>query len=170
MRILIIGMMCLGISLSYAQEHKIVVGISNIELSDGADALLAGDAEEGVRLTLEGLAHAWDRKDRLTGLSNLCGGYILLERYKDALEQCNEVLAEDEGFWRARTNRALVYVLVGRYDDADKDLSRAEELAPGARTVKAVRELLRDRLNPVEPIIIIDDRRQPGNDAGNSEQ
>jgi len=155
---------CLCLPLAYAQEHKIVVGPSNFDLMDGANALLAGDAEEGVRLTMEGLTHAWNSKERLTGLSNLCGGYILLERYGDALEQCNIALAEDPEYWRARTNRALIYVLTGRYAEANEDLSRAEGISPGARTVIAVREMLRDRVDPVEPIIIIDDRRQLGND------
>jgi len=154
------GGICLCLTLAQAQEHKIVVGVRNIDLLEGADALLAGDAEEGVRRTLIGLRYAADRDDRLTGTSNLCAGYILLERYDEALEQCNIVLSEDDDHWRALANRALIYVLKGRYDVADEDLGRAEELAPNVRTIKNVRELLRDRLNPVEPVIIIDDRRQ----------
>ena len=146
------------------QEHKIVVGPNNFDLMDGASALLEGDAEKGVELTLAGLQHSWSRKERVTGLSNLCGGYIMLERFDDALTQCDAALAEDPDYWRARTNRALVYILVGRYGEAERDLSLVEERAPQARTVIAVRELLRDRVNPVEPIIIIDDRRDPGID------
>ena len=88
----------------------------------------------------------------------------MLERFDDALTQCDAALAEDPDYWRARTNRALVYILVGRYGEAERDLSLVEERAPQARTVIAVRELLRDRVNPVEPIIIIDDRRDPGID------
>ena len=156
-----IGIIGLGVTLVCAQENRIVVGVSNIDIMDGADALLAGDVEEGVERTLAGLRYASAGKERLTGLSNLCAGYILLERYDDALEQCNKALSEDVDYWRALANRALIYILKGRYDAADKDLDRAEELAPNAHTVKNVRELLRDRINPVEPIIIIDDRRQP---------
>jgi len=151
-------------SLALAQERKIVVGPRNAELAEGAHALLDGEGEEGVRLTLAGLRHAVGRQERLTGTSNLCAGYILLERYNDALEECNSVLAEDESHWRARTNRALIYVLVGRYDAANADLDRVEQIAPQARTVIGVRELLRDRLNPVEPIVIIDERREAGDD------
>jgi len=46
---------CLTISSAVAQESKTVIGPSNPDLHDGANALLAGDAEEGVRLTLLGL-------------------------------------------------------------------------------------------------------------------
>jgi len=162
--ILLIGAACLCLPPGYAQEHKIVIGPNNFDLIDGANALLAGDAEKGVRLTMEGLNHAWNSKERLTGLSNLCGGYIMLERYDNALAQCNTALAEDPDYWKARTNRALVYVLTGRYAEADRDLSLAEAISPAARTVIAVREMLRDRVDPVEPIIIIDDRRQLGID------
>ena len=153
------GALCLLLLQAHSQEHKIIVGVRNIDLMEGADALLAGDAEEGIERTLAGLRYAATDKERLTGLSNLCAGYILLERYDDALQQCNEVLSEDDDHWRALANRALIYVLKGRYDKADEDLGRAEELAPSVLTVKNVRELLRDRTDPVEPIIIIDDRR-----------
>jgi len=154
------GGVCLCLVLAQAQEHKIVVGVRNIDLMEGAEALLAGDAEEGVKRTLAGLRYAANDKERLTGLSNLCAGYILLERYDEALEQCNAALSENNDHWRALANRALIYTLQGRYDKADEDLGRAEEFAPNVRTVKNVRELLRDRMNPVQPIIIIDDRRQ----------
>jgi tetratricopeptide (TPR) repeat protein len=140
-------------------ERKIVVGPANVDLADGAKALLAGDAREGVRLTRQGLEHASNRTERLTGLSNLCGGYVLLEQFDAALEQCDLALTEDRNYWRAYANRALIHVLTGRYDAAEADLSQAEKLAPGARTVIAVRALLRDRRNPVAPEIVIDDQR-----------
>ena len=52
------------------QEAKTVIGPHNAELSAGAEALLAGDAERGVRLTLEGLRHPTGLRDRRTGFSN----------------------------------------------------------------------------------------------------
>lgn len=148
-----------SLPLAWAQEHKIVVGPRNAELQDGAAALRAGNAEDGIRLTLAGLKNAANRDERLTGRSNLCAGYILQQRFSDALQQCDRALAEDGNYWRALANRALIHVLEGRYDQADKDLVQAEKLAPSADSVRNVRELLRDRLNPVAPIVIIDDRR-----------
>jgi len=142
------------------QERKIVVGPKNIDLADGAEALLAGDVERGIELTVSGLRQAANRNERLTGTSNLCAGYIMLGKYDDALEQCSKVLAEDEEHWRARTNRALIYTLEGRYAEADADLVLAEKVAPRARTVVGVRNLLDELMSPVEPIVIIDDRRQ----------
>ena len=132
-----------------------------LELHDGAEALLAGDAEEGVRLTLEGLARAPTTRERLIGMSNLCAGYIMLEDLDTALDYCNRVLAEDAKLWRAYSNRALIFIRQKRYDEAEADLEKAEALSPNSHTVKVVRSMLRDKTEPVKPNIVIDDRRQP---------
>ncbi len=162
-----IGVVCLcivGLQVA-AQESKTVIGPSNPELAQGAEALMAGDAEEGVRLTLAGLAHEGSRRDRLTGMSNLCAGYIMLEELDRALRYCDRVLAEDDRHWRTYSNRALAYVMLDRLEEAEQDLLRAEAIAPKARTVRIVRSMLRDKVDPVAPSIIIDDRRQPVEDT-----
>ena len=68
---------CLALTLSpaVAQQNSTVIGPTNTDLSDGASALFAGDAEEGVRLTLRGLKHENSTRNRLTGMTNLCAGY-----------------------------------------------------------------------------------------------
>jgi len=144
-----------------AQDARTVIGPSNIELKEGADALLAGDAEEGVRLTLIGLERAPSQRERHTGWSNLCAGYVMLEQLDTALEYCNKVLAENDRHWRAYSNRALVYVKLRRFDEAEQDLQRGEAIAPNARTLRAVRAMLLDAVQPVAPTVVIDDRRQP---------
>ncbi len=55
-------------------EAKTVLGPSNIYLYDGANALMAGDAEEGVRLTMQGLELAQGLREEKVGHSNLCAG------------------------------------------------------------------------------------------------
>lgn len=158
--VVLVVVVCLLTATGQAQERKIVVGPRNAELAQGADALLSGDAEEGVELTEVGLRHAVGNKEFLIGTSNLCAGYILQQRYVEALEECNRALAENEHYWRARTNRALIYALQGRYPEAIEDLEIVEGIAPQARTVRGVRALLEDLMNPVEPLITIDDRRE----------
>lgn len=164
--ITLIGIVCLLIAplSGSAEETKTVVGPTNPPLADGAQALLAGDAEEGVRLTLIGLRHEPNRRDRLTGMSNLCAGYIMLEQLDEALTYCTRVLDENPKFWRALSNRALAYVQLERYEEAEADLQLAEEIAPNARTVRIVRSMLRDAVDPVAPSIVIDDRREPEGD------
>lgn len=156
---------CAG-SAAYGQEHehaRTVIGPSNIDLADGAQALLAGDAEKGVRLTERGLKMATNDRERVAGNSNLCGGLIMLERYGDALEACNRALAIDDGHWRAYCNRALVYIRTSRFDEAGRDIASAEAIRPNARWVKAVKAMWLDATDPVRPSITIDDRRSSGN-------
>ena len=166
--IALIGVVCLfSLPLRVVgQEAKTVVGPHNADLSEGAEALMAGDAERGVALTLRGLRQETRQKDRRTGLSNLCAGYVMLGDLEKALNYCNEVIAETDRHWRAYSNRALIYVKLGRLAEAEADLQRAEEMAPKARPVRAVRSMLRDRTDPVAPSIIIDDRRDPDGDSG----
>lgn len=162
--IILIGVVCLSaLPLNVdGQEAKTIVGPYNAELTEGAEALMAGDAERGVELTLKGLKYETRRHDRRTGLSNLCAGYIMLDDLDTALEYCNQVIDQTDRHWRAYSNRALIYVKLGRLEEAEADLQRAEDMAPKARPVRAVRSMLRDMTEPVAPNIIIDDRRDPG--------
>ena len=141
---------------------KTVIGPSNPDLTYGAEALLAGDIEKGVRLTEAGLKVASNRRERKAGLQNLCAGYVLLEQYEKALEMCNTAIAEYEDSWRAYNNRALLFVRLERYAEAEADLAKGQEIAPNARTLKEVRGILLDATSPVKPNIVIDDRRSPG--------
>lgn len=150
--------------LSTAKQNTTVIGPSNISLSDGADELMAGNAEEGVRLSLLGMPFAHSRKDRLIGMSNLCAGYFMLGEIEEALNYCNQALELDESHWRALSNRALIYVELKRYDEAGQDLQRGLEIAPNARTLKIISGMLLDATDPVAPTIIIDDRRDTKQD------
>jgi tetratricopeptide (TPR) repeat protein len=139
---------------------KTVVGPANAGLADGAAALRAGDAEEGVRLTERGLSTAGGRRERVAGYSNLCAGLAMLERLDEALDACDRALQLDDRHWRSYSNRALVYLKLERYPDADRDIARGEALNPHASTLKRLRTMYLDAVDPVLPSIIIDDRRE----------
>ncbi|MEQ8204774.1 MAG: tetratricopeptide repeat protein [Woeseia sp.] len=135
-----------------------VLGPSNLALHDGAQALLAGRAEDGVRLTLLGLETASGSREEESALSNLCAGYILLEKYVEAKKYCDLLLTRDDQSWRGFNNRAVIHLKLKQYELADKDLQRGEELRPGAHTLKVARALYMDAVHPVAPEVIIDDR------------
>ena len=75
-RVLVVAGLCLLCLSATARQNTTVLGPSNPDLHAGAQALLMGDADEGVRLTLLGLKYEGNTRDRITGLSNLCAGYI----------------------------------------------------------------------------------------------
>jgi tetratricopeptide (TPR) repeat protein len=159
---LIIAPLCWGQGadrINRAQNPTTVIGPRNVPLSDGAKALLADDAEAGVRLTLEGLEIAHGRREEEAALSNLCAGYIKLGKYSEALKYCNILLTRNDKSWRGYNNRAVVYIMTKQYEKADKDLLRAEELNPGVRTLKIARAMYMDAVYPVQPEVEIDDRK-----------
>jgi tetratricopeptide (TPR) repeat protein len=145
-----------------------VIGPRNADLHKGAELLLAGRTEEGVELTLRGMRVAEGKREEEAALSNLCSGYVVLGRFDEALKYCELLLARDDESWRAYNNRALIYIKTGKYEKADQDLIRAEELNPGAYTLRIARSIYLDAVDPVTPEIEVDDT-QPV-DRGDREQ
>ena len=110
-------------------------------------------------MTLEGLRNARGKRETRTALSNLCAGYLMLEELDQALFYCNEALEMNELNWRVYNNRALIYVMQGRFELAEADLEKCEEIHPHSQATKVVRQLLSHAKNPVAPMITVDDRR-----------
>lgn len=136
-----------------------VVGPKNLDLHRGAQLLLQGRTEEGIERTLRGLRSAQGKREEEVGLSNLCSGYTVLERLDEALRYCEMLLERDDKAWRAYNNRALIYILTKQYEKANQDLVRAETINPGAPTLKVARAIYRDAVDPVVPLVEIDDRQ-----------
>jgi len=152
--------MLLAMSAALSTETpRTVIGPSNVDLADGAAALLAGDAEEGVRLTLRGLNGAASERDRHAAWSNLCAGYLMLGRPDEALGYCNRAIDADTDNWRAFSNRAILHIQAGRYEEAKADIRRAEAINPRARKLGEVKRMLLDKTDPVVPSISVDDGR-----------
>lgn len=140
-------------------QSRTVLGPSNIYLYDGANALLARDAEEGVALTLKGLQVAQGMREEKIGHANLCAGFMLLDQPTTALVHCDWVLERDPSHWRTYNNRALVYMKLKRFEEAEADIKRGQELNPRSEKLKEVKGIYLDEVEPVEQKITIDDRR-----------
>jgi regulator of sirC expression with transglutaminase-like and TPR domain len=148
-----------------ADEVKTVIGPSNLFLADGAQALLANRGEEGVELTLQGLKTASGSAEFKMAHSNLCAGYLLIDKPLDALRHCNEVLAKDPNHWRTYNNRALVYMRLERYDEADADIRKGQVLRPDSEKLKIVKGMYLDETQPVRETIELDERRDTTDEA-----
>ena len=142
-------------------ETKTVIGPSNVYLYEGANALLANNALEGVPLTLKGLAIAHGSREEKAAHSNLCAGFMMLDQPETALEHCNWVLERDPNHWRSYNNRALVYLAMERFEESEADIRKGQELNPRSEKLKEVKGIYLDTVEPVDERIIIDDRRNP---------
>jgi tetratricopeptide (TPR) repeat protein len=142
------------------QNPTTIIGPRNLPLYDGAQELLAGNNEEGIRLTHEGLLLANGRREREAGLSNLCAGYIKLKLYDKALTYCDMLLASNDKSWRGYNNRAVIYIMTEQWEKAEQDLDSGEALHPNAKTMKVARAMYMDAVHPVTQEIEIDDRRR----------
>lgn len=152
-------------------SSKTVLGRSNINLYDGAQELLAGNIEEGVRLTLLGLKMQSTKREEKIAHSNLCAGYLMLQQLETALHHCNWVLERDENHWRTYNNRALVYLAMERFEESEADIRRGQELNPRSEKLKEVKGMYLDEVDPVNENITIDDRRNtPDNPVPPPEQ
>jgi len=151
--------------LAAQEESKTVIGPRNAYLADGAEALLAKDGEEGVRLTLIGLEMAHGNRERKAALSNLCAGYLMIDQPRTALKYCDEALEQFPDFWRAYNNRALVYMRLDRFEESEADIRRGQELRPGAETLKIAKGMLLDETDPVTSNVEIDERRSAPGDS-----
>lgn len=147
------------------EGHKTVIGPRNHFLADGADALVNGYVQKGVELTEKGLAIAQGNYEHKAALSNLCAGYLMIDKPQEALKACNEVLELDPKFWRAYNNRALVLMELGRFEESEADVRRGQELRPKSKNLRLTKAKLLDATDPVEPTVVIDERRSVAEEA-----
>ncbi len=139
---------------------KTVIGPRNPWLASGARAIQDGNPQRGVELTEIGLANAQGGYERKAALSNLCAGYLLIDKPDEALDYCNQVIEMDPDFWRAYNNRALVYLRLGRYAESEADIKAGQALSPRSSKLKATKAMFLDEVDPVEPVVEIDERRE----------
>lgn len=157
-RLTLLAMTMLAAVQVYA-DSKTVIGPRNLYLHDGAKALMAGDPDEGVPLTLRGLEVAHGLHEKKIAHANLCAGFLLLGQAETALQHCDWVLEHDPYHWRSYNNRALVYLRLQRFEESAADIRKGQELNPRSEKLKKVKGMYLDEVQPVDEKIIIDDRR-----------
>ena len=126
-----------------------VIGASAM-LSDGASALEAGHAEEGLRLTLAGLTESLSARELAAGHANACAALAMLNQWEEALDHCNQSIQMDSSNWRAYNNRAAVYVAKGLYDLAIHDIETGLSMAPDSHTLQESMRVVRRNKRIIE--------------------
>ena len=126
-------------------DHGIVIGASPY-LSAGADAIRAGDFDEGIRLTTIGLQRqARTLRDRAAGLANLCAAHVAKGEPDEAIPYCDAAIEIYDGNWRSFSNRSHAYLLQGMLEEAARDNAAAAALSPNAAHVEMIRGMLNER-------------------------
>jgi tetratricopeptide (TPR) repeat protein len=126
-------------------ESRSLFGVENEYLAAGAEALMAKQYDEGIRLTLLGLERPTQPRERADALSNLCAAHAAKREPAVAIDYCTQSLEIDSDNWRAYSNRAYAYYLTLRFEEADDDLDRALALYPSARQMPQIRGMLNER-------------------------
>lgn len=117
----------------------------NAMLADGALALMNGQWEKGVQLTLSGLGTTASTADRAAGYANLCAGYIALKKHERALESCDQSLSITADNWRAWQNRAAANLALGRIEESMRDIERGLEINPESQELQKTLAIARSR-------------------------
>jgi tetratricopeptide (TPR) repeat protein len=139
-------------------DSTIVLGGPGEFLAAGAEAMRAGDFEEGIQLTMRGLERdAPSNMDRSAALSNLCAAYSAIGDPDKAIEYCNQSLGIHTGNWRAFSNRAYAYWLKGMYAEARFDVDAAAAINPTSRQVASIRAMINEAV--LQPRVSTEDRQ-----------
>lgn len=124
---------------------RTVLGPLNEYLAAGADALRAGQYDDGIRLTTLGLQRPMSQHDRAAALSNLCAAHAAKNEPDLAIDYCTQALVIDGQNWHAYSNRSYALYLKGLYKQASDDLAIAAALKPDARQVAQIRGMINER-------------------------
>src|SRR5688572_33149627 len=73
-------------------DSRTVLGVANEYLAAGAEAIRAGQYDDGIRLTKLGLNRPASPRDRAAALSNLCAAHAAKREPDTAIGYCTESL------------------------------------------------------------------------------
>ena len=126
-------------------DSRTVLGVLNEDLAAGAEAIRAGQYDDGIRLTKLGLDRPTSPRDRAAALSNLCAAHAAKKEPDTAIGYCTESLGINDANWRAYSNRAYAYYLKREFKQADSDLDVALAINPNAKQMPQIRGLMNER-------------------------
>jgi tetratricopeptide (TPR) repeat protein len=117
----------------------------NAMLADGSHALVNRQWAKGIELTLMGLRDTVSNEDRAVGYANLCGAYIAIKQFEQALQNCDRSIAIVQTNWRAWQNRAAANLSLGRINESMRDIERGLAINPDAPALQETLAIARER-------------------------
>ncbi|HXV74277.1 MAG TPA: tetratricopeptide repeat protein [Sphingomonadales bacterium] len=132
-----------------AHAIKIEIVIDNDELYSAAKrAFHAGKLEDAAELYAEAITRkALSDMQTVVAHSDLCVTYLFLERFDEAVEQCEISLHLMPNRWETLNNLGTVYLVKGDFSQALAAYERALGMKPGSRILKANKQLTIRRAN-----------------------
>lgn len=124
-------------------QANTVIG-ANVELSNGAAAMMSGDWQRGIELTQSAITGVLTPEDRAAALANICAGYAALKQFKKAMEFCEQSLRIDASNWRAWQNHAACNLGLGKIEESLQDIQRGLQLNPDSDALQKTLAIARD--------------------------
>jgi tetratricopeptide (TPR) repeat protein len=105
---------------------------SSAPLIEGTRALESGRYHWGAQRLEQALRDRLPPYERAVALANLCAAYTALGLGDAALERCAEAIDADASNWRSFSNRGVVLLGRGRFEEAIADFRAALRMEPSA--------------------------------------
>ena len=126
-----------------SNQSSTVLG-ANVALSDGAAAMMSGDWQRGIDLTLGGITEVLSPQDRAAALANVCAGYAALKQFQKGVGFCDRSLQIDTNNWRAWQNRAACNLGLGKIEESLQDIQHGLQLNPDSDALQKTLAIARD--------------------------
>ena len=124
---------------------------SNELLKEGKRSLRKGHLEEAAGYYEEALRRRnLSRPDMVQLRNDLCVAYMYLERFDEAIEQCELGIALMPNRWETRNNLGTVFLIQGDFENALRSYEKALRMNPKSRVLKFNHEIALQRAAEVE--------------------
>lgn len=87
--------------------------------------------EEAVEILTKAEKEIDDRAERLASMNTLAEAYIAMKAYEKSIDQCDRIIAEDQGYFPAYVNRQEAYYELKNGQQVVDNYYRAIEIYPG---------------------------------------
>lgn len=147
--ILFLGLLGLVFLTSTAQAQRVELLLEDDQLlKSGRSALHAGNLERALFYYEKAIERkaSISRIEMITVHNGLCVTYMYMERFEEALEQCQTSLELQPNRWETMNNLGTVYLVMGDYPQAILTYEKALKMKSGSRILLRNMEIAQQRM------------------------